>query len=83
MSFGDIYSHMYLPLLVRLIGYEAYISKIVYYTGPFVPAFHQFIDGMFCYIRTFTGCHGVGMIQSFLGGVLIGPHESVCMNSSE
>ena len=53
-------------------------------------AFHCLIDGSFFYIKMFSGCdhlykefNGVGMIQSFLGGVLIGPHESVCMNSGE
>ena len=60
--------------------YEAYVSKIVYYTGPFVPAFHCLIDGSFFYIKMFSGCdhlhkefNGVGMIQSFLVGVLIRP----------
>ena len=58
--------------------YEAYVNKIIYYTGPFVQCFiHLYIWNFLhiyrvqSYIKKFTGWE---MIQSFLVGVLIRPH---------
>ena len=70
--------------------YEAYVSKIVYYTGPFVPAFHCLIDGSFFYIKMFSGCDH--LYKEFNGGndpIIFGwgpdqtPLISECLNSGE